>query len=63
MISANQLHEVLKTKGDFPSEESAQKLLLLALRNIEQKWQAPPAFWKQVFVQLLLHFGEDRVLK
>lgn len=58
-----QLRKVLKTKGHFPSEEAALKLLFLALRNIEKKWQAPPAFWKQAFVQLVLHFGEDRVLK
>jgi transposase-like protein len=48
-----QLRKVLKTKGHFPSEEAALKLLFLALRNIEKKWQAPPAFWMQAFVQLV----------
>ena len=35
-----QLRKVLKTRGHFPSDEAATKLMYLALRNITAKW--PP---------------------
>ena len=31
------LHKVMKTRGSFPNEEAAMKLLYLALRNIAKK--------------------------
>jgi len=33
------LRKVIKTRGSFPSEEAALKLLYLALQNISQKWE------------------------
>jgi len=57
-----QLRKVIKTKGHFPSEEAALKLLYLALTNIERKWRRPPAFWRPVRAQLCVFFGEDRLL-
>ena len=36
------LRKVIKTRSSFPSEESALKLLYLALRNIAQRWRAAP---------------------
>lgn len=56
-----QLRKVIKTKGHFPSEESALKLLYLALTNIEKKWKAAPAYWRQVRAQLGIFFGEERL--
>jgi putative transposase len=56
-----QLRKVIKTKGHFPSEESAIKLLYLALRNVERKWLRPPIFWRQARVQLGVFFGEERL--
>ncbi len=32
------LRKVIKTRGSFPNEEAARKLLYLALRNISKKW-------------------------
>lgn len=40
------LRKVVKTKGSFPSEEAAFKLLYLALRNIQKKWTMPIHNWK-----------------
>jgi putative transposase len=40
------LRKVVKTKGSFPSEEAAFKLLYLALRNIQKKWTMPIQHWK-----------------
>jgi putative transposase len=33
------LRKIIKTRGSFPSEEAAIKLLYLALRNIVKKWE------------------------
>lgn len=57
----DQLRNVIKTKGHFPSDEAAFKLLYLALRNVEKAWQAGSApQWKKVYAQLVVRFG-DRV--
>ncbi|VVM06961.1 hypothetical protein MAMC_01378 [Methylacidimicrobium cyclopophantes] len=34
-----QLRKVLKTRGHFPNDEAAAKLIYLALRNITKKWK------------------------
>lgn len=57
-----QLRKVIKTKGHFPNDEAAIKLLYLALRNVERKWRlASPPRWKQVYAQLVARFGERAV--
>jgi putative transposase len=56
-----QLRKVIKRKGHCPSEESAIKLLYLALRNVERKWLRPPTFGRQARVQLGVFFGEERL--
>jgi putative transposase len=33
------LRKIIKTRGSFPSEQAAVKLLYLALKNVEAKWQ------------------------
>lgn len=57
-----QLRKVIKTKGHFPSEEAAVKLLYLALRNVEKKWVRPAHFFRRALAQLVVYFGEERVL-
>jgi putative transposase len=44
-----QLRKVLKTRGHFPSDEAATKLIYLALRDITKKWKNPPSLgnWLQ----------------
>jgi transposase-like protein len=34
------LRKVIKTRGSFPGEEAALKLLYLALRNVSKRWKA-----------------------
>ena len=53
-----QLRKVLKTRGHFPSDEAATKLIYLALRNITKKWTNPPADWKVAAVQFAIQYGE-----
>jgi putative transposase len=57
-----QFRKVIKTKGHFPNEDAALKLLYLALRNAERNWKAPPAFWRKAHLQLINYFGEERML-
>lgn len=40
------LRKIIKTRGSFPNEEAAMKLLYLALRNVSKKW-GPLPNWKQ----------------
>ena len=52
-----QLRKVLKTRGHFPSDEAATKLMYLALRNITMKWTKPPHAWKAAANQFAIQFG------
>jgi transposase-like protein len=53
-----QLRKVLKTRGHFPSDEAATKLMYLALRNITKKWKNPPITWKVAATQFAIRFGQ-----
>ena len=52
------LRKIIKTRGHFPSDEAATKLIWLALRNITAEW--PRAFsWKDSMNQFAIMY-EDR---
>src|ERR1700758_4017515 len=53
-----QLRKVLKTRGHFPNDQAATKLIYLALRNITKKWKNPPITWKLAATQFAIQFGE-----
>jgi putative transposase len=40
------LRKAVKTKGSFPNEDAAFKVLYLALRNVEKRWTLPMYNWK-----------------
>lgn len=48
----SQLRKIIKSRGHFPTDEAATKLLYLALRNIKKRW-APAPIW----VAALTHFA------
>jgi transposase-like protein len=52
-----QLRKIIKTRGHFPSDEAATKLLYLAVRNITAKWKAPPTGWRAAANQFAIQFG------
>ena len=52
-----QLRKIIKTRGHFPSDEAATKLLYLALLNITKKWKSPPLNWKSAANQFAIQFG------
>jgi putative transposase len=53
------LRKIIKTRGSFPSEEAALKLLYLALRNASAKWDAVQ-HWRQALNHFQMLWG-DRI--
>jgi len=54
------LRKVIKTRGSFPNQEAALKLLYLALEHIAKKWTMPVQNWKAALQRLAILLG-DRV--
>lgn len=52
-----QLRKILKTRGHFPTDEAALKLLSLALRNIQLRWGAAPQ-WNAALPHFAILFGD-----
>jgi putative transposase len=53
------LRKIIKTRGSFPSEEAALKLLYLALRNVVAKWDTL-LHWKEALNHFEMLWG-DRI--
>ena len=54
------LRKILKTRGHFPNDEAATKLIWLALRNITASWGRKPAnYWHLAMNQFAILY-EDR---
>jgi transposase-like protein len=54
-----QLRKIVKTRGHFPTDEAATKLLWLALRNITADWSRAAHDWKVAMNQFAILY-EDR---
>ena len=54
------LRKVIKTRGSFPNQEAAFKLLYLALEHVAKKWTMPVQNWKAALQRFAIMFG-DRV--
>jgi putative transposase len=52
------IRKVIKTRGQFPHDEAASKLIWLALRNITAKWKLPSHDWKAAMQQFAIVYGE-----
>ena len=53
-----QIRKVIKTKGSFPSDDSALKLIYLALKNAKLSSIMPPREWKQALAQFAILFHD-----
>jgi putative transposase len=53
------IRKIIKTRGLFPSDEAATKLIWLALRNATQRWTLPLRTWKAALVHFSVLY-EDR---
>lgn len=54
-----QLRKIVKTRGHFPSDDAATKLLWLALNNITAEWSRAAHDWKAAMNQFAILY-EDR---
>jgi putative transposase len=52
------LRKIIKTRGHFPSDDAATKLIWLALRNITADWRRPVAHWKEAMNQFAILYAE-----
>ena len=50
------LRKIIKTRGAFPSDEAAMKLLYLALRNLGVHWK-PAIEWRAAYAQFTIFFA------
>ena len=53
-----QLRKIIKTRGHFPTDEAATKLLWLAIGNVLAKAVRPAYDWKAAMNQFAVLFGE-----
>ena len=53
------LRKIIKTRGHFPNDDAAIKLIWLALRNITAKWKRGDGSWKMAMRQFAILY-EDR---
>jgi len=56
------LRKIIKTRGHFPSDDAATKLIWLALRNITKDWGRAGHNWKAAMNQFAILY-EDRFTK
>jgi putative transposase len=52
------LRKIIKTRGHFPSDASATKLIWLALRSITTTWTKPDGNWKPAMTQFAILYDE-----
>jgi putative transposase len=48
----------VRSRGHFPSDESAMKLIWLVLRNVTADWKMPPREWHAAKAQFAIAFGD-----
>ena len=52
-----QIRKAIKTRGHFPDEQAATKLIYLAIERAENKWRSVRA-WTSGLAALKIHFGD-----
>ncbi len=59
----SKLRRAVRTRGHFPSDEAASKLLYLVLNQTSNGWKAPPREWFMAKTQFAVIFGERFVIQ
>jgi transposase-like protein len=54
----SQLRKIIKTRGHFPSDDAAAKLIWLALRNITADWGRAAKEWREAMNQFAIAYGD-----
>jgi len=52
-----QIRKTIKTRGHFPTEEAARKLIYLAIINAKKSWQQT-YHWSSALLSFKIHFGD-----
>jgi transposase-like protein len=52
------VRKIIKTRGHFPNDDAASKLIWLALRNITADWGRPAHHWKEAMNQFAILYAE-----
>jgi putative transposase len=52
------LRKIIKTRGHFPTDDAASKLIWLALRNITAGWGTSTHHWKEAMNQFAILYAE-----
>jgi putative transposase len=52
-----QIRKIIKTRGHFPSEDSARKLLYLTITNAQKNWRTAYN-WSSALAAFRIHFGD-----
>jgi putative transposase len=54
----SKLRRAVRTRGHFPNDDAAMKLLYLVLNNAAEEWKRPPREWFEAKTQFAVVFGE-----
>lgn len=52
------VRKIIKTRGHFPTDEAATKLIWLALRNATDDWKSSIKYWKTAMNQFAILYEE-----
>lgn len=52
-----QIRKIIKTRGSFPTEDAARKLIYLAITNAQKNWRRTYN-WNAALVAFKIHFGD-----
>jgi putative transposase len=52
------LRKIIKTRGHFPSDDAATKLIWLALRNITADWGRAAREWREAMNPFAIAYGD-----
>lgn len=54
----SKLRRAVRTRGHFPGDEAAMKLLYLVLNHAAEQWKRPPREWTEAKTQFAIIFGD-----
>ena len=54
----SKLRRAVRTRGHFPNDDAAMKLLYLVLNHAAEEWKRPPREWIEAKTQFAVVFGE-----
>ena len=54
----SKLRRAVRTRGHFPGDEAAMKLLYLVLNHAAEEWKRPPRQWTEAKTQFAIIFGD-----